>query len=29
MADGLHVEAVFGDAPGADDDLPDRVSDVD
>lgn len=29
MADGLHVQAIFGDAVGADDDLPDRVSDVD
>ena len=29
MADGLHVQAIFGDAVGADDDLPDRASDVD
>jgi hypothetical protein len=29
MADGLHVQAIFGDALGADEDLPERVSDVD
>ena len=29
MSDGLHVQAVFGDAPGADDDLPDPLPDVD
>jgi hypothetical protein len=29
MADGLHVQAIFGDAPGADDDLPEPLPDVD
>ena len=29
MSDGLHVEAVFGDAPAADDDLPEPLPDVD
>jgi hypothetical protein len=29
MADGLQVQAIFGDALGANDDLPETVSDVD
>jgi hypothetical protein len=29
MADGLQVQAIFGDASGADDDLPDPLPDVD
>jgi hypothetical protein len=29
MSDGLQVEAIFGDAPGADADLPEPVRDVD